>query len=98
MLAMRTAQVLVTNHAAERFRQRFDPQYSLKESRQLIEAAIYESKPAPKAIKAKVRAMTPKADRTFDEAILLYHFESSLVFVAELIGDQYHILTCYPVI
>lgn len=95
---MRAAQVLVTNHAAERFRQRFDPQYSLKESRQLIEAAICESRPAPKAIKAKVRAMTPGVDRSLDEAILLYHFESSLVFVAELHGDQYHILTCYPVI
>jgi hypothetical protein len=42
--------------------------------------------------------MTPGVDRSLDEAILLYHFESSLVFVAEQHGDQYHILTCYPVI
>ena len=94
---MKTAHIVVTQHAAERFQDRFDPDATLLECKALVEAAVRESRQAPKEIRAKVRKMTTR-DKSEDDSILLYHFESSMAFVTPLQEGRYVVLTCYPVI
>lgn len=70
--------MVITKHAIDRFRQRFDPNVTEREARDLLRLAWRESRPLPKRLR---RLYDFVLNRKYQEARFLYHHHSGLVLV-----------------